>query len=82
MDIAPTTLDAVGIQGDLNFADVSLINREYMLLRRKRYYYFYKKKKGHQWTDEMLRLVIEGGEIRKEKIIKLTNNPPKIKKKQ
>ena len=81
MDIAPTTLDSVGIQTDLTFEGVSLIDTESLPVRGKRYYHFYYKKEGHGWTDEMTRFIIEGNEIRKDRLIKLTNNPPKPKKK-
>lgn len=77
MDIAPTVLDSVGIKTDIHFAGVSLIDPEFESLCRQRYYHFYKKKGSHGWTDEMTRFIIEGDEIIKDEVIKLTNNPPK-----
>jgi len=81
MDIAPTILDCAGIGTDLNFEGVSLVGREAALVGRKRYYHFYKKKASRGWTDEVTRFIIEGNEIRKDRVIELTNNPRKFRRK-
>lgn len=77
LDIAPTILDSVGIHTDFNFSGISLTDPEFASLHRRRYYHFYKKKTEDEWTDEMTRFIIEGNEIRNDKVFKLTNNPPK-----
>lgn len=78
LDIAPTILECAGISTDLNFDGVSVMRRENASVGRKRYYHFYKKKASRGWTDEVTRFIIEGDEIRKDKVIGLTNNPRKV----
>jgi arylsulfatase A-like enzyme len=78
IDIAPTILECAGISTNLNFEGVSILGHESALVGRRRYYHFYKKKANRGWTDEMTRFIIEGNEIRKDKIIELTNNPQKL----
>jgi hypothetical protein len=78
LDIAPTVLDAVDIAPIDGFEGVSLVDFSYglSLKRDKRYYHFYNKKGWHGWTDKMIRYLIRGNTITKEKVIRLNDPRP------
>ncbi|MGI9295573.1 MAG: sulfatase-like hydrolase/transferase [Pseudomonadales bacterium] len=77
LDIAPTLVNALKLKTPMAMSGINLLGTEIAAVEgRTRYYHFFDKKSKYGWTDEISRYRIEGGELRNEGKIKLTNNPP------
>lgn len=74
IDIAPTIAKSVLPGIPMDFDGIALVDPIPSPSARQKYYYFFDKKGPDGWTDEMVRYIIDGNQIKNDGIAKIKNN--------